>query len=337
MFKALLLEEAEGKVTASVRELAVSRLPSYPADAGAVTVAISHSTLNYKDGMILNGIGRLVRDYPHVPGIDFAGMVEASDHPDYRPGAPVLLTGWRVGERTWGGYAQKARVRGDWLVPLPEGLSPRHAMAIGTAGFTAMLAVMALEDQGLDRAKDPGSGEVLVTGAAGGVGSVAVALLAGLGYRVTASTGRAETHDYLRSLGAATILDRGALAEASQRPLEPERWIACVDAVGGTTLARVLAQCAYHASVAAVGLAGGSTLETTVLPFLLRGVKLLGIDSVLCPTPRRRAAWARLAADLATDKLEAMIVETGLSDLPRLGAEILKGQVRGRVVVDVNA
>ncbi|MEE8534875.1 MAG: MDR family oxidoreductase [Kiloniellales bacterium] len=337
MFKALVLEEAEGKVTASVQELAESRLPSYPDKGGTVTVAISHSTLNYKDGMILNGVGRLVRNYPHVPGIDFAGTVEASEHPDYRPGAPVLLTGWRVGELTWGGHAQKARVKGDWLVPRPEGLSPRHAMAIGTAGFTAMLAVMALEDQGLDRAMDPGSGEVLVTGAAGGVGSVAVALLAGLGHRVTASTGRAETHDYLRSLGAATILDRSALAEASQRPLEPERWIACVDAVGGTTLARVLAQCAYHASVAAVGLAGGSTLETTVLPFLLRGVKLLGIDSVLCPTPRRRAAWSRLAADLATEKLEAMIVETGLSDLPRLGAEILKGQVRGRVVVDVNA
>lgn len=341
MFKALVLEESGGKVTASVRELAETRLPSYPDDGGAVTVAVSHSTLNYKDGMILNGLGRLVRDYPHVPGIDFAGTVEASDHPDYRPGAPVLLTGWRVGEMTWGGHAQKARVKGDWLVPLPEGLSPRHAMAIGTAGFTAMLAVMALEDalgdplgdQGLDRA----SGEVLVTGAAGGVGSVAVALLAGLGYRVTASTGRAETHDYLRSLGAATILDRNELAEPGQRPLEAERWIACVDSVGGTTLARVLAQCAYHGSVAAVGLAGGSKLETTVLPFLLRGVKLLGIDSVLCPTVRRRAAWTRLAAELPREKLEAMIVETGLSDLPRLGAEILKGQVRGRVVVDVNA
>ncbi len=331
MFKAIVLEETDGKVAAALQELEDSRLPGF-AGEGGVTVAVEYTTLNYKDGMVLNGIGRLVRAYPHVPGIDFAGTVAASDHPDYAPGDRVILTGWRVGESTWGGHAQKARVKGDWLVPLPEGLTTRRAMALGTAGFTAMLAVMALEDHGVT----PDKGEILVTGAAGGVGSVATAVLAKLGYRVAASTGRAETHDYLKSLGAETIIAREELSEPNKRPLESERWAACVDAVGGTTLARVLAQTKLHGSVAAVGLAGGTALETTVLPFLLRGVNLLGIDSATCPSPRRRAAWARLAADLPMDRLDAMTSEAALADLLDLAGQILKGQIRGRTVIDVN-
>ena len=329
MFKAILLEESDGKVSTALQELEESRLPDFGGDT--VTVAVDYSTLNYKDGMILGGIGRLVRDYPHVPGIDFAGKVEESAHPDFKPGDEVVSTGWRVGEATWGGHAERARVKGGWLVPLPEGLSAKRAMAIGTAGFTAMLAVIALEEHGVT----PEGGEVLVTGAGGGVGSVAVAILAKLGYRVAASTGRAETHDYLKDLGAESIVERQELSEPSKRPLEKERFAGCVDAVGGTTLARVLAQMAYNGSVAAVGLAGGSALEATVLPFLLRGVNLLGIDSVICPLPRRQAAWARLTRDLPLDKLDAMIQEATLAELPGLGGKILKGQVRGRVVVDV--
>ena len=328
MFRALVLEEADGKVTSSVQELDEASLPD-----GDVTVAIDYSTLNYKDGMILGGIGRMVRNYPHIGGIDFAGAVEESAHPDYRAGDKVVLTGWRVGEAHWGGYSQKARVKGDWLVHLPENLSTRQAMALGTAGFTAMLSVQALEDHGLG-VED---GDVLVTGAAGGVGSVAVAVLAGQGYSVTASTGREETHGYLQSLGASNIIARSELAEPTKRPLDSERWAGCVDSVGGTTLARLLTQMKYRSSVAAVGLAGGSALETTVLPFLLRGVNLLGIDSVMCPYEPRRKAWARLAEQMPVDKLESMITEAALSDLAGLGGDILKGQVRGRVVVDVNA
>ena len=331
MFKAIVLEETDGEVEAALQELEDSRLPGF-AGAGGVSVAVAYTTLNYKDGMVLNGIGRLVRAYPHVPGIDFAGTVEASDHPDYKPGDRVILTGWRVGESTWGGHAQKARVKGDWLVPLPAGLTTRRAMALGTAGFTAMLAVMALEDHGLT----PDKGEILVTGAAGGVGSVATAVLAALGYRVAAAPGRAETHDYLKSLGAETIIARAELSAPNERPLESERWAACIDSVGGTTLARILAQTKLHGSVAAVGLAGGNTLETSVLPFLLRGVSLLGIDSATCPGPRRRAAWARLAADLPVDRLDAMTSEAGLADLLDLSGQILEGQIRGRTVIDVN-
>jgi acrylyl-CoA reductase (NADPH) len=335
MFKAILLEESDGKVAAALQELEAARLPAFEGEGG-VTVAIEYTTLNYKDGMILNGIGRLVRNYPHVPGIDFAGTVTASDHPEYAPGDKVILTGWRVGEATWGGHAERARVKGDWLVPLPEGLTTKRAMALGTAGFTAMLAVMALEDHGVTPDKGPGGGEVLVTGAAGGVGSVATALLAQLGYRVTASTGRAETHDYLTALGAQTLIDRAELSEPSKRPLESGRWAGCVDAVGGTTLARVLAQTRLHGSVAAVGNAGGIALEATVLPFLLRGINLLGIDSGTCPTPRRRQAWARLAGELPLDKLDAMTSEAVLADLPDRAKQILNGQIRGRLVVDVN-
>lgn len=332
MFKAMVLEQNDDTVTASVQDLPETRLPGYP-DGGEVTVAVAYSTLNYKDGMILRGVGRLVRQYPHVPGVDFAGTVEHSDHPAYRAGDSVLLTGWRVGESHWGGYAQKARVKGDWLVPLPDGLTAKRAMAIGTAGFTAMLAVMTLEDHGVT----PASGDVLVTGAAGGVGSIAVAVLAKLGYQVTASTGRAETHAYLKSLGAATIIDREELAEPSKRPLDSERWASCIDSVGSTTLSRVLTQMRTRGAVAAVGLAGGPALETTVLPFLLRGVSLLGIDSVMCPLERRLAVWARLVADLPMDKLDDITSTAGLTDLARLAGDILKGQVRGRLVIDVNA
>ncbi len=328
MFRALVLDEAGGVVTPSIRELDESALP-----AGNVTVAIEFTTVNYKDGLVVNGGGGLVKRWPHVPGIDFAGTVVASAHPDYRPGDRVVLTGWRVGELQWGGCAQKARVDGDWLVPLPAGLTTRQAMAVGTAGFTAMLAVMALEERGLT----PAAGEVLVTGAAGGVGSVATALLAQRGYTVVASTGRVDAHDYLKGLGAATLVDRAPFADPAKRPLEGERWAGCVDSVGGNTLARVLAQMSYGGSVAAVGLAGGAKLEHTVLPFILRGVNLLGIDSVMCPKGRRSAAWARLRADLPVAKLDAMTVAARLADVPRLASEIVKGQVRGRVVVDVNA
>ena len=333
MFKAMVLEESEGKVTASLQELEDSRLSRFEEGGGDVTVAVEYSTLNYKDGMVLNGLGRLVRDYPHVPGIDFAGTVETSDHPDYGPGDPVVLTGWRVGELYWGGYAQRARVKGDWLVPLPEGLTTKHAMALGTAGLAAMLAIMALEEHGMT----PDKGEVLVTGAAGGVGSVAVAVLARLGYRVAASTGRAETHHYLETLGATTIVERAELAEPSKRPLEAARWAACIDTVGGATLARVLGQTGPGGSIAAVGNAGGFALETTVLPFLLRGINLLGIESATCPIARRRTAWTRLAAELPPEVLDSVTSMAPLADLPRLAGEILKGQVRGRLVIDVNA
>jgi len=328
MFRALVVEkDAEGRTSAAVRELGEDRLPE-----GDVTVAVEYSTLNYKDGLCLGpGGGGLVRAWPHVPGIDFAGTVEASDDARYKPGDKVVLTGWRVGEVHWGGYAEKARVKADWLVPLPEGLGTRQAMAVGTAGFTAMLAVMALEDHGLA----PGQGPVLVTGAAGGVGSVAVALLAALGHEVAAVTGRPEQEGYLRDLGAARIVPRADLAETVKRPLESETWAGCVDAVGGAMLARVLGQMKYGCSVAAVGLAGGAALPATVIPFLLRGVNLLGIDSVMRPYADRLRAWGRIARDLPMEKLDAMVRPATLADLPALGADILKGQVRGRVVVDV--
>jgi acrylyl-CoA reductase (NADPH) len=324
-FSALVLDESDGKVTSSIKELPVSALP-----AGDVTVRVTHSTLNYKDGLVLNGLGRLVRRYPHVPGIDFAGMVEESQHKDWKPGDHVVLTGWRVGETHWGGYATRARVKGEWLVPLARGLTARQAMAIGTAGFTAMLAVLALEAHGVT----PDQGEVLVTGAAGGVGSVATAVLAKLGYSVACSTGRPATHDYLRGLGAKTLIDRASIAIPSGKPLDTERWAGAIDPVGGATLAAILPQIRYRGSVAACGLAGGTKLETTVIPFLLRGVNLLGIDSVMCPMGLRRQAWERLGRDLPLDKLDSMIETAKLADLPRLAGAILKGEVRGRVVVE---
>ncbi len=313
---------------AAVKEIAVSDLPE-----GEVLVAVDYSTVNYKDGLCVGPGGGLVRNYPHVPGIDFAGVVEESTDARYKPGDKVVLTGWRVGEAYWGGYAQKARVKADWLVPLPEGLDTRTAMAVGTAGFTAMLAVMALEDHGLT----PEKGEVLVTGAAGGVGSVATAILAALGYEVAGVTGRPETEDYLKSLGASRIVPREEINETVKRPLESENWAGCVDAVGGAMLARVLGQMKYGGSVAAVGLAGGAALPATVVPFLLRGVNLLGIDSVMQPYDNRVRAWKRIARDLPMEKLDSMVQPATLEDLPQLGADILKGQVKGRVVVDVNA
>ena len=326
MFKALLVEKnEEGKTSASVAEINEDQLPE-----GNVTVAVEYSTVNYKDGLCIGPGGGLVRTYPHVPGIDFAGTVENSSDERYKPGDKVVLTGWRVGENRWGGYAQKARVPGDMLVPLPEGLTPRQAMAVGTAGFTAMLAVMALEKHGIK------NGPVLVTGAAGGVGSVATAILSNLGHQVAAVTGRPETEDYLRGLGATQIIMRDEINETTQRPLEAETWGGCVDAVGGAMLARVLGQMQYGASVSAVGLAGGAGLPATVIPFLLRGVNLLGIDSVMQPTENRVEAWKRIAVDLPMEKLDAMVQPATLSDLPQLGKDILKGQVKGRVVVDVN-
>ncbi|MHA1529930.1 MAG: MDR family oxidoreductase [Alphaproteobacteria bacterium] len=328
-FKALIVDKAEdGTVSQSIATIGEDRLPE--AD---VTVAVEFSTLNYKDGLCLTGAGGLVRKHPHVPGIDLAGTVETSVNAAYQPGDKVVLTGWRVGEAWWGGYAQKARVKAEWLTPLPEGITTRQAMAVGTAGFTAMLAVMALERHGLE----PGNGPVLVTGAAGGVGSVATAILAHLGHEVAAVTGRPETASYLTALGAARIVPREELAEPPGRPLDRETWAGCVDAVGGAMLARVLTQMKYGASVAAVGLAGGVKLPATVIPFLLRGVNLLGIDSVMQPQANRAAAWARIARDLPMEKLEAMISPATLDDLPGLGKAILKGQVKGRVVVDVNA
>jgi acrylyl-CoA reductase (NADPH) len=330
MFNALVVnKDAEsGKTSATVEQISTDQLPE-----GNVVVDVEYSTVNYTDGLCIGPGGGLVREYPHVPGIDFAGTVESSDDARYGAGDSVVLTGWRVGEVHWGGYAQKARLNADWLVPLPNGLSSRQAMAVGTAGFTAMLAVMALEDHGLK----PGQGPVLVTGAAGGVGSVATAILANLGYEVAAVTGRPETEDYLRDLGATQIMPREGINETVKRPLERETWAGCVDAVGGNMLARVLGQMKYGGSVSAVGLAGGAGLPATVIPFLLRGVSLLGIDSVMQPYDNRLRSWERIANDLPMDKLEAMIHPATLGDLPALGKDILKGQVKGRVVVDVNA
>jgi len=326
-FNALVVEQdSDGRTDASVQLVEEDRLPD-----GDVTVSVAFSTLNYKDGLCIGSGGGLVRSYPHVPGIDLAGTVEASDDDRYCPGDRVVLTGWRVGEVHWGGYAQKARIRADWLVPLPPELDMRHAMAVGTAGFTAMLAVMALERNGI---KD---GPVLVTGAAGGVGSVGIAILAALGYEVAAVTGRPEAEDYLRGLGASRIVAREEIGETVKRPLERETWGGCIDAVGGAMLARVLGQMQYGASVAAVGLAGGASLPASVIPFLLRGVSLLGIDSVMQPFDNRKRLWERIATDLPVDRLEAMIQMATLEDLPRLGSDILQGKVKGRVVVDVNA
>ena len=328
-FRALVVTKDEAGAThAGVQAIGFADLP-----AGDVTVAVDYSTVNYKDGLCLGTGGGMVRAYPHVPGIDFAGTVETSSDARYKPGDAVVLTGWRVGETHWGGYAQKARVKADWLVPLPAGLTPRQAMAVGTAGLTAMLAILALEDHGLK----PGTGPVLVTGAAGGVGSVAVALLAAAGYEVAAVTGRPETEAYLRDLGATQIVAREAINETVKRPLESETWAGCIDAVGGPMMGRVLGQLKYGGSIASVGLAGGANLPASVVPFLLRGVNILGIDSVLQPYARRVAAWDRIARDIPKDKLEAMISLHGLADLPQLGRDILAGQIKGRAVIDVNA
>jgi acrylyl-CoA reductase (NADPH) len=327
-FRALMLHEDGGKIDPRIEAVDETRLPP-----GEVAVAVEYSTLNYKDAMVLQGLGRLVRNYPHIPGVDFAGIVERSDSPEFKPGDAVILTGWRVGEVQWGGYAEKARVKASWLVRRPEGLSAAQAMAVGTAGFTAMLAVMALERHGLR----PGVGDVLVTGAAGGVGSVAIALLSALGHRVVAATGRPDQRDYLMDLGAADLIERAALAAKPTRPLDRERWAGAIDAVGGNTLATILTQLEYRASVAACGLAGGSDLPATVIPFLLRGVNLLGIDSVMCPREERTEAWRRLARDLPLNRLERMTHIEPLAAVPGLAQKILKGEVRGRTVIDIKA
>lgn len=326
-FRAIVLEETDGKVSSAIQDVDTARLPD-----GDVLVDVTYSTLNYKDGMIMKGIGRLVRDYPHVPGIDFVGTVRDSATDKWKAGDKVILNGWRVGEIWWGGFATQARVKADWLVPLPDGISEKQAMAIGTAGYTAMLAVMALEDHGLAPDDDK---PVLVTGAAGGVGSIATAILASLGYGVAASTGRADQHDYLKTLGATEIVDRAELAEAPRGPLAKERWAGIIDAVGGPQLGNILPSLGYWGSCAAVGNAGGIEFSANVLPFLLRGVNLLGIDSNTCPLERRLVAWKRLEKELPLDLLDNMTAVIGLADVADAAGQILQGQVRGRLVIDV--
>jgi len=328
MFNALVVNKDEdGKTSAGVSKVTLEDLPE-----GEVIVAVEYSTVNWKDGLCLGSGGGLVRNYPHVPGVDFSGTVESSEDPRYSRGDKVILTGWRVGEAYWGGYAQKARVKADWLVPLPTGLTTKQAMAVGTAGFSAMLGVQALEDQGLKQENGP----VLVTGAAGGVGSVATAILANIGYEVAVVTGRPEASNYLKDLGASQIVDRGEINEAIKRPMEAATWAGCVDAVGGEMLARLLGQLKYGASVAVVGNASGTAVPANVIPFLLRGVNMLGIDSAMQPYANRVKAWERITKDLPLEKLDGMINNAVLADLPRLGKEIQGGQVKGRVVVDVN-
>lgn len=326
MFKALLIDKTDSGHDTRLAELDEARLPE-----GEVTVRVEYSTVNYKDGLAITGKGPVVRKFPMVPGIDLAGTVEASSDPAWKPGDRVVLNGWGIGESHWGGLAQKARVKGAWLVPLPAALTTRQAMAIGTAGYTAMLCVLALEKHGIA----PGDGEILVTGASGGVGSVAVAVLSKLGYAVVASTGRAAEADYLRSLGAAEILDRAQLS-APGKPLGKERWAGAVDSVGSHTLANVCATTRYRGAVAACGLAQGMDFPATVMPFILRGVTLYGIDSVMAPRALRLEAWSRLARDLDPAKLEAMTREVPLAGAIPAASDILAGKIRGRLVVDVN-
>ncbi len=328
-YKALWAQEnADGKAEVALSELGPDDLP-----AGDVTVRVRYSTVNYKDGLaVMGNKSRIMRKLPMAPGIDYAGVVEASESGAFAAGDEVVLTGWGVGEGHSGGFAQRTRAKADWLVKRPDGLSLRQCMAIGTAGFTSMLSVMALEDRGVA----PGSGPVLVTGAGGGVGGIAIALLAKLGYEVWGLTGRESLADYLAGLGAAGIVPRAELAEAG-RPLAAERWAGGIDAVGGQVLVNLLAATRYGGAVAACGLAGGFDLPGTVMPFILRGVDLLGIESVYCPQPRRGEAWARLARDLPLDKLDAMTHVHGLAEVPALAADILKGQVQGRAVIDLEA
>ncbi len=327
MFNGILIEKDDAGYRATLKELEESALPE-----GDVTVRVSHSTLNYKDGLAITGRGPVVRKFPLVPGIDLAGTVEATTNPDYKVGDPVVLNGWGVGENHWGGLAQKARLKGEWLVPLPKAFSPRQAMAIGTAGYTAMLCVMALERHGVT----PDKGEIIVTGAAGGVGSVAVAILAKLGYTVVGVTGRPEERDYIMGLGASEVLERAAFS-APGKPLARERWAGAVDVVGSHTLANVCAATRYGGVVTACGLAGGMDFPASVAPFILRGVTLAGVDSVMCPRPLRLEAWQRLTTDLDMSKLEVISQEIGLNDVVSTATRLLDGQVRGRVIVDVNA
>jgi acrylyl-CoA reductase (NADPH) len=331
MFRAIELHKTGDAFGASLLDLSDDDLATHAGD-GDVIVRIAHSTLNYKDGLAITNRSPVVRKWPMVPGIDGAGTVESSTHARFKAGDRVVLNGWGVGETHWGCLAGKARLKGDWLVPLPAGLSTRQAMAIGTAGYTAMLCVMALEAQGVK----PGDGEVLVTGAAGGVGSVAIALLSGLGHRVVASTGRVAEADYLHALGAADVIDRAALA-APGKPMQKERWAGVVDAVGSHTLANACAQTRYRGAVAACGLAQGMDFPSSVAPFILRGVRLIGVDSVMCPMADRLVAWQRLGSQLDLGKLDAMTTQIGLADAIPQAAEILAGRVRGRLVVDVAA
>ena len=325
-FRALVLtRDDEGKTHADIRELTEADLPD-----GDVLVDVEYSSLNYKDGLAITGKGKVVRSFPMVPGIDLAGTVLSSASADYQPGDKVVLTGWGIGEKHWGGFSRRQRVRSEWLVSLPGELSPRDAMAIGTAGFTAMLCVMTLEEAGIT----PDRGQVLVTGASGGVGGVAVTLLGRLGYEVVAVTGRPEGADWLRELGAKDVLSREEMSQPP-RPLEGQRWAGAVDTVGGVMLARVLAETAYDGAVAACGLAGGFELPTTVMPFILRNVSLRGVDSVMCPVQRRKRAWERLARDLPMKALGEIAHEATLEQVPELAGQILAGQVRGRLVVDL--
>lgn len=322
-FNAIAAREAG---PATLQQLSDTDLPE-----GDVTVDVAYSSLNYKDGLAVTGKGKIMRSYPMVAGIDLAGVVAESSSPAWQPGAEVLVTGWGLSETHPGGFTQRQRVRSEWITARPEGLTLLQTMAVGTAGLTAMLCVLALQRAGVA----PGDGDVVVTGAGGGVGSVAVAVLANLGHRVAASTGRTETHDYLRSLGASSIVDRSDLATAG-RPLDKERWAGGVDTVGSQTLATVLAQTRYRGAVAACGLAGGTDLPTTVLPFILRNVALLGVDSVSCPTPERDEAWRRLGRDLPTGLLDAMTTVAPLDQVPELAEQILAGATRGRVVIDTS-
>jgi acrylyl-CoA reductase (NADPH) len=324
-FKAIVVDKVESGQTVRLADFDEKDLMD-----GDVTVAVEYSTLNYKDGLALTGKSPVVRRFPMIAGIDFAGTVESSSHPAWKSGDRVILNGWGLGETHLGAYGQKARVKGDWLVRLPASMSARDAMAIGTAGFTAMLSVMALERAGIV----PARGGIIVTGAAGGVGSVAIALLAKLSYTVVASTGRLTEADYLKGLGAAEIIERKELS-GPPRALAKERWAGGIDAVGSTTLANVLSMTRYCGAVAACGLAGGMDLPTSVAPFILRGVSLIGIDSVMCPLPLRQEAWRRLEADLDRRKIAAMTTEIGLADVVAAGARIVAGEVRGRIVVKI--
>lgn len=324
-FRAILIDKSEDGQTLSFTELTEDQLMD-----GSVTVAVEHSTVNYKDGLAVTGKGPIIRKYPLVPGIDFAGTVTKSDHADYREGDRVVLNGWGVGEKHHGGYAERARVPGEWLVPLPDRISTAQAMAIGTAGYTAMLCVMALEEQGVS----PASGEVVVTGAAGGVGSVAISILARLGYTVVASTGRTEEEDYLKSLGASSVIDRDEFS-GPVKPLAKARWAGAVDVAGSTTLANLLSQMEYGGAVAACGLAQGMDLPASVAPFILRGARLIGVDSVYRPRPQRLEAWKRLERDLDLDTLDSLSSHIALEDVPQAAADIVAGKVRGRIVVDL--
>ncbi|MEQ9849576.1 acrylyl-CoA reductase (NADPH) [Pectobacterium brasiliense] len=323
--QALVLEQSDGLTHAQIREIDAEQLPT-----GDVTVDINWSGINYKDALAITGKGKIIRNFPMVPGIDFAGTVRHSDSDRFTVGQPVILTGWGVGENHWGGLAQQARVKSDWLVPLPASLDARKAMILGTAGFTAMLCVMALEDGGIT----PESGDIIVTGASGGVGSTAVALLAELGYQVTAVSGRADNTDYLKKLGAKQVLDRSEFS-GSPRPLEKQRWAGAVDTVGDNVLATLLAQMDYNATVAACGLAGGVALPTTVMPFILRNVRLQGVDSVMAPLDRRQQAWERLATILPESFYQQVTQEIGLEDVPAVAAALLENKVTGRTLVKI--